>query len=69
MARCLLDVQTAYLQSPVEEGVYVKPAPGYEGQGKVMKPKSSLYGLRQSGKKWFGTIDHLLADIELVPTR
>ena len=32
-----LDVQTAYFQSPVEEDVYVKPAPGYGSQGKMMK--------------------------------
>ena len=45
-----LDVQTAYLQSPVEENVYVKPAPGNGSQGNVMKLYKSLYGLRQSGK-------------------
>ena len=34
-----------------------------------MKLKRSLYGLRQSSQKWFGTIDHSLADIEFVPPR
>ena len=46
-----LDVQTAYLQSPVEEDVYVKPAPGYESQGNVMKLNVTLWptSIRQ---KW-----------------
>ena len=29
----------------------------------------SLYGLRQSGKNGFGTIDHSLVDIGFIPTR
>ena len=45
-----LDVKTAYLQSPVEEDVYVKPAPGYGSQGKVIKLNKSPYGVRQSEK-------------------
>ena len=35
-----LEVQTAYLQSPVEEDVYVKPSPGYESLGNAMKQKN-----------------------------
>ncbi|CAN0501547.1 unnamed protein product, partial [Scytosiphon promiscuus] len=63
-----LDVQTSYLERPVEDNVYVNPAPGYGSQGKVMKLNKSLLGLRQSGNNWF-TIDHLLADIGFVPNR
>ena len=41
-------------------------APGYEiadksGVPVVMKLKKSLYGLLQSPKNWFGTMDHHLA--------
>ena len=51
MGKLQLHDQSAYLQSPVEEDVYVKPAPGYESQRNEMKPTRSLYGLRQSTQK------------------
>ena len=64
----MLDVQTAFLNADIEEEVYVKTAPGYETYGKsgvpfVMKLKKSLYGLRQSPKNWFGTMDDHLSNI------
>ena len=44
-------------------------APGYEtydnsGVPFVMKPKKSIYGLRQSPENWFGTIDGHLSNID-----
>ena len=64
----MLDVQTAFLNTDVEEKVYVKMAPAYEtcdmsGVPFVMKLKKSLYGLRQSPKNWFGTMDDHLSNI------
>ena len=64
----MLDVQTAFLNADVEEGVYVKMAPGYETYDKsgvpfVMKLKKSLYGFPQSPKSWFGTMDDHLSNI------
>ena len=64
----ILDVQTAFLNADVEEKVYVKMAPGYETFDKsgvpfVMKLKKTLYGLRQSPKNWFGTMDDHLSNI------
>ena len=64
----MLDVQTAFLNADVEEEVYVKMAPGYEiydmsGVPFVMKLEKSLYGLRQSLKNWFGTMDDHLSNI------
>ena len=60
----ILDVQTAFLNAAVEEEVYVKMAPGYEKYDKsgvpfVMKLNKGLYGLRQSPKNWFSTMDDL----------
>ena len=51
----VLDVQTAFLNADVEEEVFVKMLPGYEGSNKngiplVMKLKKRLYALRQSSK-------------------
>ena len=68
----MLDMQTAFLNTNVEEDVFVKMAPGYETNGKaglslVMKLKKSLYGLRQSPKNCFGTMDVELAIIGFRP--
>ena len=70
----MLDVQTAFLNADVEEDVFVKMAPGYEiadksGVPVVMKLKKSLYGLPQSPKNWFGTMDHHLAKIGFRPLK
>ena len=64
----MLDVQTVFLNADVEEEVFVKMAPGYErnnesGVPLVMKLKISLYGLQQSPKNWFSTMDHHLGKI------
>ena len=64
----MLDVRTTFLNADVEEEVYVKMAPGYDTYHKtgvpfVMKLKKGLYGLRQSPKNWFGTMDDHLSNI------
>ena len=64
----MLDVQTVFLNADVEEEVYVKMAPGYETYDKsgdpfVMKLEKSLYGLQQSPKNWFSTMDDHLSNI------
>ena len=70
----VLDIQTAFLNADVEQDVFVKMAPGYEiadksGVPVVMKLKKSLYGLPQSPKNWFGTMDHHLAKIGFRPLK
>ena len=59
---CQLDYNTAFLNAKVEEEVYVKMAPGYEesnddGVPMVVWLIKSLYGLRQSPRCWYGTVD------------
>ena len=63
-----LDYNTAFLNAKVEEEVYVKMAPGYEefnndGVPMVMGLLKSLYGLRQSPRCWYGTIDEPVVEI------
>ena len=64
-----LDVQTAFLNAEVHEEVYVATPPGYEsldattGLPNVMNLKKSFYGLRQSPRNWFNTIDDQLGDM------
>lgn len=66
-----LDVQTPFLNASVQEEVYVKTPPGYEsvdaatGLPRTMNIKKSLYGLRQSSRNWFNTINGSLKDMRL----
>ena len=70
-----MDVVTAFLQSQVEEDVYVRQAKGYEildedtGLPMVMKLKKSLYGLRQSPRNWGNAFAKGIAEIGFVATR
>ena len=63
-----LDYNTAFLNAKVEEEVYVEMAPGYEefsndGVPTVMRLLKSLYGLRQSPRCWYGTVDKHVVEI------
>ena len=56
-----MDFDTAYLNSLLEEDIYMRGPPGYSEEGKVYKILRALYGLKQSGREWFGTLrDKLL---------
>ena len=59
---------TAFLNAKVEEEVYVTMAPGYQefsndGVPMVMRLVKSLYGLRQSPRCWYGTVDEHVVEI------
>ncbi|POV95959.1 hypothetical protein PSTT_15929 [Puccinia striiformis] len=59
------DVSSAYLYSPIEEEVYVKPPTELrpELKGKVLRLKKALYGTKQAGRCWWlhfkGILDKL----------
>ncbi|KAI7944398.1 hypothetical protein MJO28_010093 [Puccinia striiformis f. sp. tritici] len=59
------DVSSAYLYSPIEEEVYVKPPTELrpEMKGKVLRLKKALYGTKQAGRCWWlhfkGILDKL----------
>ena len=64
----ILNVQPVFLNTDVEEDVFVKMAPSYETNDKarvrlVMKLNKIWYGLRQSPNNWFGTMGVELAGI------
>ena len=51
-----IDVKSAYLNAPLKETIYMKPLrgvlkPGQEG--KVLRLKKGLYGLKQAGRGWY----------------
>ena len=58
----MMDVQTAFLNADVDEDFFVKVTPGYEHSNKTgvplgMRHQKSFYGLHQSPKNCFGTMD------------
>lgn len=62
-----MDVDTAFLQSPVDEDVYVEAPQGYQkygpnGERLVYKLHKSLYGLKQSPRNWNLTIHEWLRE-------
>lgn len=59
-----LDIETAYLNAPVDEDIYMRQVPGFELPGnKVLKLKRSLYGLKQAGRNWNTTLTEFLISI------
>ncbi|KAK3280646.1 hypothetical protein CYMTET_11519 [Cymbomonas tetramitiformis] len=53
-----MDVETAFLNSVLEEDLYVRLPRGLEYQGRTCaKLLKAVYGLKQAGKEWFETSD------------
>ena len=70
----MLDVKTAFLQSPIDTPTYVRQPPGYEkmdAQGKpmIMNLKQAVYGLRTASRVWHLTLDKALQDIGFKATK
>ena len=61
----IMDVETAFLNAPLDEEIYVKVPLGFEGagQGKYFQLKRALYGLKQAGRSWNHTLTQALRDI------
>ena len=59
-----LDIKTAFLHGDLEKDVYIVQPQGYIMLGEehlVCKLKKSLYGLKQSLRKWFLKFDSFMA--------
>ena len=68
-----MDVDTAFLQSPVTEEIYVRQPQGYEqfgpnGEELVCKLHKSLYGLKQAPRNWNKVLDDWLREYGLEPS-
>ena len=61
----LMDVETAYLNAPLKERVYMKQPQGYhQGSDRsVWLLKKALYGLRQSGREWHLHVDQFIMSL------
>jgi len=47
------DIKTAFLNSPIEEDIYMQQPEGYEdGSNRVCHLKRGIYGLKQSSRNW-----------------
>ena len=67
-----IDVECAYLNSPLDEDIYMEQPDFYKVPGKdrtqyVCKLKKSLYGLKQAGRVSFKYINCILRDMNLNP--
>src|SRR5947209_14444726 len=65
-----LDFVTAYLNSDLNEEIYVKQAPGYIQKGKehlIYRVKKGLYGLKQSARAWAKRLTSFLIKIGFKP--
>lgn len=55
------DARTAYLHAELDKKNYVKAPPGKETQkGNIWLLNKSLYGLKQSGKRWYECLAKIL---------
>jgi hypothetical protein len=58
-----MDVSTAFLNGELKEEIYMKQPEGYVEEGEedlVFKLNKSIYGLKQSSRCWYNTIDQFL---------
>jgi len=61
-----MDVKTAFLNSAIEEEVYVEQPLGFdthERQTHVCRLKKALYGLKKAPRTWYGRIDGFLTSL------
>jgi hypothetical protein len=60
----IMDVETAFLNAPLDEEIYIQVPAGFEGaeQGKFLRLNRALYGLKQAGRQWNHTLAQALRE-------
>ena len=64
-----IDVKTAFLNSDLEEKVYMKQHEGFssrEGEHLVCKLKKSIYGLKQASRQWYNKFHGVITSFGFV---
>ena len=58
-----MDFKTAYLNADIDREIFVQQPEGFDtGDGRVLKLKKSLYGLKQSGRNWNNLLQSFLVN-------
>jgi hypothetical protein len=57
------DVVTAFLNGTIDEDIYIRPPKGFANETKVFKLHKSLYGLKQSARKWNEAMHKCLSEL------
>ncbi|BAO40444.1 conserved hypothetical protein [Kluyveromyces marxianus DMKU3-1042] len=57
-----LDITAAYLYADLKEELYIRTPPHMKMPNKAFRLRKSLYGLKQSGANWYGTITSFLKE-------
>lgn len=66
-----LDIVTAYLYGTIQEDIYMEQPKGFAVAGnedKVCKLKKSIYGLKQSGERWYSELSATLGSLGMKST-
>ena len=60
-----MDVKTAFLNSDLDEEIYMQPPDGFppKVRGHVWKLQKSIYGLRQAARQWYQKLKGELVDL------
>jgi uncharacterized protein YfaT (DUF1175 family) len=61
-----MDVITAFLNSILEEEVYMELLEGYEKQGWIVRLLRSLYRLKQSPRRWYSELNSFLIQMGFI---
>ena len=61
-----MDVITAFLNGILEEEVYMELPEGYEKAGWIVQLLRSLYGLKQSPRRWYSELNSFLIQVGFV---
>jgi hypothetical protein len=67
-----MDVKTTFLNSVIEEEVYIEQPQGFEVEdmkSHVCRLKKALYGLKQAPGAWYGRIDSFLTSLGFIKSK
>ena len=65
-----MDVDTAFLNSKLEEEIYMQQPEGYDdGTSRVCQLLKSIYGLKQASRAWYDTLREFLESVGLQRSR
>lgn len=66
-----LDVKTAFLNGHLEEDIFMQKPDCFDdiNDGKVLKLKKAIYGLKQSSRMWYKKVDDCLSNIGYVKSK